>query len=127
MVTNINAAPVRMPEVQQEKVVPFRAQEQPENVSEEKEAVRQKEEAAPESKKQTEEISQKLLDEISNDIETLHSVGLNFSQHNSTGRTMVKVMNRDTDELIREIPAEKVLDMAAKIEEMIGLIFDQKV
>ena len=127
MVTNINAAPVRMPEVQQDKVVPFRAQEQPENVSEEVEAAKQREEAPQETRKENEEISQELLDELSNDIESLHSVGLNFSKHNSTGRTMVKVMNRDTDELIREIPAEKVLDMAAKIEEMVGLIFDQKV
>jgi flagellar protein FlaG len=37
------------------------------------------------------------------------------------------VINRDTDELIREIPAEKVLDMAAKLDEMIGILFDAKV
>ena len=126
MVTNINAASVRVPEIQQDKVVPFGGHEKTEHTINDREAAKQLE-AARENKKQGEEITQEVLDEFSSDIETLHSVGLNFSKHNSTGRTMVKVMDRDTNELIREIPAEKVLDMAAKVEEMVGLIFDQKV
>ncbi len=74
-----------------------------------------------------EEVSQKMLDELSNDIEILHSVGLSFAQHKDSGRTMVSVMNRDTDELIRQIPAEDILDMAVKMEAMVGLLFDEKV
>jgi|GEM_PF-1617551 len=77
--------------------------------------------------KQQEEVSQKMLDELSTDIEMLHSVGLSFSKHEDTGRTMVKVINKDTDELIREIPSEQVLDMAAKLDEMVGILFDTKV
>jgi flagellar protein FlaG len=73
------------------------------------------------------ELTQDVLDEIAQDLETLHSVGLNFSKHKASGRTMVKVMNRETDELIREIPAENVLNLAAKMDEMIGLLFDKKV
>ncbi len=76
---------------------------------------------------QEEKVTQKMLDELAQDFDILHSVGLSFSQHEATGRTMVKVMNLDNDELIREVPAEKVLDMAAKMEEMIGLLFDVKV
>lgn len=77
--------------------------------------------------KQQEEVSQKMLDELSMDIEMLHSVGLSFSKHDDTGRTIVKVINKDTDELIREIPSEQVLDMAAKLDEMVGILFDTKV
>lgn len=77
--------------------------------------------------KQLEEVSQKMLDELSMDIEMLHSVGLSFSKHDDTGRTIVKVINKDTDELIREIPSEQVLDMAAKLDEMVGILFDTKV
>ena len=72
------------------------------------------------------EITQEMLDELSSDLETLHSVGLSFSKHEDTGRTFIKVINKDTDELIREIPAEDVLDMAAKLDEMIGILFDAK-
>ncbi len=74
-----------------------------------------------------ERLSQETLDEISRDLETLHAVGLNFTRHDETGRTMVRITNRDTDEVIREIPAKQVLDLAAKIEEMVGIIFDEKV
>ncbi len=77
--------------------------------------------------KKEEKISQEMLDELSHDIETLHSIGLSFAHHEDTGRTMVEVMDKDTKTLIRQIPAENVLDMAAKIDEMIGLLFDEKV
>jgi len=77
--------------------------------------------------KESEKITQEMLDEIADDVETLHSVGLKFSKHKDTDTTMIKVMDRETDELIREIPAENILDMAAKMEEMIGLIFDKNV
>lgn len=74
-----------------------------------------------------EQITQKMLDELSLDLEILHSVGLSFAKHEDTGRTFIKVTNKDTNELIREIPAEDVLNMAAKIDEMIGILFDAKV
>ncbi len=74
-----------------------------------------------------EKVSQRMLDELAKDIEILHSVGLSFAQHKDSGRTMVSVMNRDTDEVIREIPSEEILDMAVKMEEMVGLLFDEKV
>jgi flagellar protein FlaG len=40
---------------------------------------------------------------------------------------MVTVVNEDTGEVIREIPSRELLDLAAKLEEAIGLIFDKKV
>lgn len=84
------------------------------------------EEIRPEEKKK-EELTQEMLDEISSDIEALHSVGLSFAQHEGTGRTMVEVFDKSTDELIRQIPAEDILNMAAKMDEMLGLLFDEKV
>ena len=83
---------------------------------------RQKKRTAPDKP-----LSQDTLDEISRDLDTLHAVGLNFTQHEGTGRTMVRITNRDTDEVIREIPVKQVLDLAAKIEEMVGILFDEKV
>ena len=77
--------------------------------------------------RQEKPISQEMLDELSDDIKMLHSIGLSFAQHEDTGRTMVKVMDKENNQLIRQIPAEDVLDMAAKMDEMIGLLFDEKV
>ena len=73
------------------------------------------------------EVSQDFLNDLEKDIELIHHVGLQFSVHEDTGRTMVRVVNKDTDRLIREIPPEEVLDLAAKLEEMIGMVFDKKV
>ena len=43
---------------------------------------------------------------------------LEFSVHEKTKTIMVKVLNRDTGEVIREIPPEKNLDFVAKLWEM---------
>lgn len=39
---------------------------------------------------------------------------------------MVKVINTDTDEVIRQIPNEKILDMVAKMCEMSGIMVDER-
>ena len=50
-----------------------------------------------------------------------------FSIHEETKAIMVKVINAGTDEIIREIPPEKILDMVAKMWEMAGIFVDEKV
>ena len=49
-----------------------------------------------------------------------------FSIHEETNEIVVKVFNSDTDELIKEIPNEKILDMVAKICEMAGILVDER-
>lgn len=49
-----------------------------------------------------------------------------FSIHEQTNEIMVKVFDSETNELIREIPNEKVLDMVAKICEMAGILVDER-
>ena len=51
---------------------------------------------------------------------------LEFSIHEGTKEIMVKVINTDTKEVVREIPAEKILDMVAKIWELAGIIVDER-
>lgn len=50
-----------------------------------------------------------------------------FSIHEATKQIMVKIFDRDSDELIREIPPETMLDMVAKIWELAGILVDEKV
>lgn len=52
---------------------------------------------------------------------------LEFSIHEATKLISVKVIDTNTDEVIREIPPEKILDMVAKLWEMAGIIVDKKI
>ncbi len=49
-----------------------------------------------------------------------------FSIHEKTKEIMVKVIDSDTNQVVREIPPEKILDMVAKMWEMAGLIVDER-
>ena len=73
------------------------------------------------------EISQVFLDELEKDIELIHNVGLRFFVHEPTGRTVVKVIDKETKEMVREIPAEEILNLATKLDEMMGMIFNKTV
>lgn len=52
---------------------------------------------------------------------------LEVSIHEKTHDIMVKVLNKDTGELIREIPPEKTLDLVAKMMEIAGILVDEKI
>ncbi len=49
-----------------------------------------------------------------------------FTVHKKTNEICVKVVNSETNEVIREIPSEKILDMVAKMCEMAGIFVDEK-
>jgi len=49
-----------------------------------------------------------------------------FSIHEKTKEIMIKVLDSETNQVIREIPPEKILDMVAKMWEMAGLIVDER-
>ena len=49
------------------------------------------------------------------------NVELKFSVHEGTDRVMVQVVNKESQEIIREIPPERVLNMVAQIQTMIGI------
>jgi flagellar protein FlaG len=50
-----------------------------------------------------------------------------FSIHEKTKQIMVKVIDVTNDEIIREIPPEKILDLVASIWEVAGIIVDERV
>ena len=54
------------------------------------------------------------------------NVELKFSVHEGTDRVMVQVVNKESQEIIREIPPERVLNMVAQIQNMIGLFVDSR-
>ncbi|QDH20844.1 flagellar protein FlaG [Saccharibacillus brassicae] len=52
---------------------------------------------------------------------------LEINIHEKTHQLMIKVLNKESGELIREIPPEKTLDLVAKMMEIAGILVDQKV
>lgn len=49
-----------------------------------------------------------------------------FGIHEATNRITIKVVNKDTKEVLRELPPEKTLDMIAKVWELAGILVDER-
>ena len=52
---------------------------------------------------------------------------LKIQVHEATGNIIVKVLSKESGKIIREIPPEKMLNLAAKMEEMTGILFNENV
>jgi flagellar protein FlaG len=72
--------------------------------------------------------SEELAGKIAELNEALQSgnQAVEFSTDSSTGRDVVRVSNRSTGELIRQMPSEETLKAMQNIDQMIGLIFNSK-
>jgi flagellar protein FlaG len=51
---------------------------------------------------------------------------LRFQVDDTTERVVVKVLDIETDEVVRQIPSEETLKFSEFLEGMVGLIFDKK-
>ena len=49
-----------------------------------------------------------------------------FSRDEATGKDVLRVNNKSTGELIRQIPNDEALKVTQSIDKMIGLIFNQR-
>lgn len=65
------------------------------------------------------------IEKASGKIE-VENKGLEFAIHKGTNQIMVRVINQDTHEVIKELPPEKILDMVAKMVELSGIFIDEK-
>lgn len=54
------------------------------------------------------------------------SVTAEFGIHEGTNRITIKMVDKQTKKVIKELPPEKTLDMIAKVWEYAGLIVDEK-
>ena len=67
----------------------------------------------------------KAVDRVNQTFE-LEKRSLKFQIHDRLNEVMVKVIDSETQEVIREIPPEKLLDMFASMLELAGLLVDEK-
>ncbi|NMA02961.1 MAG: flagellar protein FlaG [Clostridia bacterium] len=65
--------------------------------------------------------------EILNDTMELYNHKLHFEVHEDTKRLKVAIVDKETEEIIKEIPPEELLDMLAKIQDIIGILIDKKI
>lgn len=49
-----------------------------------------------------------------------------FRVHEKTGTTMVRLVDNDSEEVIKEFPPEKILNVVAGIWELAGILVDEK-
>ncbi len=81
------------------------------------------------SRASKEEVHQAI--EVANDIMNLSNFHLEFQLHEDSGRFQVRVIDNQTKETIKEIPPEYMLDLSARLREMInqalGLLVDELV
>jgi flagellar protein FlaG len=52
---------------------------------------------------------------------------LRFSVDEDTGKTVVRVVDTDTGEIIRQVPSEEALAISRSIDRLQGLLFHQEV
>lgn len=76
----------------------------------------------------TEATREKLEEAVKqvNDFVQPFNNGLQFSLDDDTGKTIVKVIDKTTDEVIRQFPSEEMLGIAKAIDTMKGLLIQQK-
>ncbi len=68
-----------------------------------------------------------MLKDLESKINQMQDVGLEFSQYKDSGKMIVRVVEKGTNKVIREIPSEEFLDLVEKMDQMIGILFDKKV
>ncbi len=67
-----------------------------------------------------------LVDEVQSYLENIN-IQLSFKVHEETGETIVQVTNKETGEVIRQIPPEDLLKLREKLEELRGVLFNGRV
>lgn len=85
---------------------------------------RSAEAAATEKQPQREELEQSVQD-LNSLVQELQRE-LRFSVDDGSGEMVVKVVDRQTDELVRQIPTEEILKLRERLEAATGAIFQDK-
>ncbi|MGI5880075.1 MAG: flagellar protein FlaG [Syntrophomonadaceae bacterium] len=76
------------------------------------------------------EVLQEAVESVNRALE-VSSYHLEFKVHEGSGRYQIKVVDSNSNEVLREIPPERILDLAADIRKMmdkiLGLLVDETI
>jgi|Deesub1362B_J571_1020462.scaffolds.fasta_scaffold02236_6 flagellar protein FlaG len=82
------------------------------------ESVKQQDIAPEEIEKRTEQLNQ---------VMEIFNYNIRFSVDREAKRLVVKIVDPQTEEVIRQIPPEEMLQIMKRIDQMLGLILDERV
>lgn len=66
-----------------------------------------------------------MINKANKALEGPHTIA-EYSVHDETNVIMVKIIDKETHKVIKEFPPEKILDMAARMWEIAGIIVDER-
>lgn len=75
------------------------------------------------SQQPTNEQIRKAVEQLNKKIGNSEAI---FGIHEATNRVTIKIVDKESKEVIKELPPEKTLDMIAKIWDMAGILVDEK-
>ena len=76
-----------------------------------------------ESRQPSQETIQRAMENINKNLPEAEAI---FDVHDKTKRITIKIIDKKTKEVIKEIPPEKTLDMIAKAWELAGILVDER-
>lgn len=62
-----------------------------------------------------------------NQVMDLFNYSIRFTLDDESKRMVVKVVNSETDEIIRQIPPKEMLQLMHRLDQVVGVILDEKV
>jgi len=74
-------------------------------------------------------MSERMLENALGKIESIINIPfrhLQYIYHEDSGEYFVRIIDDETDEVIREIPPEKLLNIYASLKEVAGLLYDAR-
>lgn len=74
------------------------------------------------TRKDVEEMVQ-ALEDFAKTVQTR----LNFTIDDGTEDVVVKIMDKETDEVIKQFPAEEILELREKMQDLSGLLFSENI
>lgn len=79
--------------------------------------------AGNKEQQQSSESIKKMVDQLNKKMNNSEAI---FGIHEKTNRVTIKIVDKETKEVVKEFPPEKTLDMIAKVWEMAGILVDEK-
>ncbi|MBG9454932.1 flagellar protein FlaG [Lysinibacillus sphaericus] len=65
--------------------------------------------------------------DVVNEFLEINNSSSKFIYHEGLERYYVTIVNRDTEEVVKEIPPKKLLDAFYEMQKMVGMIVDEKI
>lgn len=73
------------------------------------------------------EASREMLQKAVEDLnKKMTNSEVQYGFHDATNRVTIKIIDKDTKEVIKELPPEKTLDLIAKAWELAGIMVDER-